>query len=245
LFGGIGSAREYTLLYTDSVGSDKNGAVRLASSFRIFIDDSGDPGFKFDKGSTRFFLIACVVFDNADAAEAASARMREIKRCFGWSIHHEAKFHTLRKDKLKVFLAEMAKLDFKIRAIVIDKPLIRNREMTSKKESFYNFAIKEVLARMDFIEDAVVRLDGHPGKKYQKQAVAYFRKAVNAKKHKIDDFKPVDSKKNELVQLADLVAGSIYHSLQDDKTDAADYLGLLKGRIDELWDFTGESRDQP
>jgi hypothetical protein len=217
----------------------------MAPGHRIFIDDSGCPGFKFDKGSTRFFLISCVVFGDPAVAEAASERMRELKKEFGWSIHHEAKFHTMRKDKLRVFLTEMAKFDFKIRAIVIDKSLIRNHELATKKESFYNFAIKEVLSRMDFIEDAIVRLDGQPGKQYQKQAIAYFRKAINAEKHKITDFKPVDSKKNDLVQLADLVVGSIYHSLQDDKTDAGDYLKLLETRIDELWDFAQESRDQP
>lgn len=30
----------------------------------VFIDDSGDAGFKLDKGSTPFFVIACVIFDD-------------------------------------------------------------------------------------------------------------------------------------------------------------------------------------
>ena len=27
----------------------------------VFIDDSGDPGFKLDRGSTPVFVIACVI----------------------------------------------------------------------------------------------------------------------------------------------------------------------------------------
>ncbi|MBI2315295.1 DUF3800 domain-containing protein [Candidatus Daviesbacteria bacterium] len=30
----------------------------------VFIDDSGDPGFKLDKGSTSHFIIACVIFED-------------------------------------------------------------------------------------------------------------------------------------------------------------------------------------
>lgn len=30
----------------------------------VFIDDSGDPGFKLDKGSSRFFVICSVIFDD-------------------------------------------------------------------------------------------------------------------------------------------------------------------------------------
>ncbi len=35
----------------------------------IFIDDSGDPGFKLKRGSSQLFVIACVIFDNPISAE--------------------------------------------------------------------------------------------------------------------------------------------------------------------------------
>lgn len=28
----------------------------------VFMDDSGDPGFKFEKGSTTHFIIAMIIF---------------------------------------------------------------------------------------------------------------------------------------------------------------------------------------
>ena len=36
----------------------------------VFIDDSGDPGFKLGKGSSLIFVIGCIVFD--DELEAAN-----------------------------------------------------------------------------------------------------------------------------------------------------------------------------
>ncbi|MBI2934194.1 MAG: DUF3800 domain-containing protein, partial [Chloroflexi bacterium] len=30
----------------------------------VFVDESGDLGFKFERGSTQFFTIALVVFEN-------------------------------------------------------------------------------------------------------------------------------------------------------------------------------------
>lgn len=35
----------------------------------VFLDDSGDPGFKLDRGSSAFFVIACVIFEDKLDAE--------------------------------------------------------------------------------------------------------------------------------------------------------------------------------
>ncbi len=38
----------------------------------IFIDDSGDTGIKFDRGSSRFFVISLLIFDDNLEAEKMS-----------------------------------------------------------------------------------------------------------------------------------------------------------------------------
>ena len=45
----------------------------------IFIDDSGDPGFKFDRGSSGYFIIAMVVFDDESEAERVAAAIKKLK----------------------------------------------------------------------------------------------------------------------------------------------------------------------
>ena len=46
----------------------------------IAIDDSGDPGLKTDKGSSRYFVIAAVVFLTDDDVEAAALRIEKFRQ---------------------------------------------------------------------------------------------------------------------------------------------------------------------
>jgi hypothetical protein len=203
----------------------------------VFIDDAGDPGFKFSRASSRYFVIACVIFDENTHAEATAERIRQFRAEKGWNKYHELKFYTMRKDVIKEVLAILTTCQFRIRAIVVDKYAVESHELKSKPNSFYNFIIKEVLARDNSLESAKVRIDGRAGKDYRRQAVAYFRRAVNQNSRKIADLKFAESHLNDLIQVADLVAGSIYRSRLEHKTDQLDYINILKPRIDEVWDF--------
>jgi hypothetical protein len=227
----------YTLIRIEKVrGVNKFMASHKTRSL-AFIDDAGDPGFKFDSGSSRYFVIACVIFANRESAEAVMTEMCELRRLFGWNKNHEFKFNKLRRADIKTSLAAIAEHTFTTHAAIVDKTLVQNHELKTKPASFYNFVIREVLARADTLENAKVRLDGNSSKAYKKQIVAYFKKAVNTQSRKIAGFDVVDSKKDDLVQLADLVVGSIYRSLQTDKTDRLDYLNIIRKRIDDIWYF--------
>jgi hypothetical protein len=64
----------------------------------VFIDDSGDPGFKFDKGSSTHFVIACIVFDDNLDAEETALKIKRLRRSLGWRDDHEFKFNKASKD---------------------------------------------------------------------------------------------------------------------------------------------------
>jgi hypothetical protein len=202
-----------------------------------FIDDAGDPGFKFSRASSRYFVIACVIFDENADAEATAQLIREFRAEKHWKPQHELKFHTMRKDVVKEFLTVIAGQKFRVRAVAVDKKLIQSRQLRTRQASFYNYVIKEVLSRDDSLTAASVKLDGEAGRQYKQQAVAYFRREVNRDGQKIAKFAFVDSSKNDLIQLADLVAGAIYRSRLAEKTDHEEYIAILKPRIEEVWDF--------
>lgn len=42
----------------------------------VFIDESGDTGFKVSKGSTQNFVVACVIFDDNLEAEKTSVAIK-------------------------------------------------------------------------------------------------------------------------------------------------------------------------
>lgn len=205
----------------------------------VFIDDSGDPGFKLDKGSSNHFVIACVIFNDPLDAEETALHIKKFRRDLGWSQEREFKFNKTKKSIIKELLEIVASCNFSIRAICVDKSLVRSDELKNKQDSFYNYAIKEVLSKSNKLALASVHLDGHSGREYKKSAITYLRREVNAKSRKIKKVKFVDSKTDNLVQLADLVAGSILRSTQQDKSDKNAYLDILtkNGRIDDVWYF--------
>lgn len=196
----------------------------------VFLDDSGDAGFK--GAASSHFVIACAIFMDDLVAEEASLIMRKYRREIGWSDDGEFKFAKTKKVYVKEVLRRVCKLDFEISAIVVDKSVVG----TGKTQNFYNHIIKELLIRLP-INDASVRIDGHAGTNYLRSACAYFRKNVNVQSHKISEVRYVDSKDNVLIQLADLVAGSIFRSTQTNKSDHADYLPIIKKRIGFIYQY--------
>ncbi|MDR1184641.1 MAG: DUF3800 domain-containing protein [Coriobacteriales bacterium] len=206
----------------------------------IFQDDAGDAGFKFKRGSSRYFVIACVIFDDPLDVEFASVGIRMFRRSLGWKDTHEFKFNKNCREDRTAFLKAVQNYNFKVRAIVIDKTLITDERLRKNGKLFYLTAIRDVLDHFgDRMDDAKVILDGEDVKGQTQKVRAFLRHALNTDKKRMRDFKPADSVKEVLVQLADMVAGSIYRSLQPDKTDFNDYLPLIESKIEDIWNCPG------
>lgn len=204
----------------------------------VFIDDAGDPGFKLDKGSSRHFVIACVIFDDNLDAEETALRIKRYRRSLNWRDDHEFKFNKASKAIRLGFLEVIKSCNFRVRAIVADKSVIRSPELRRNKNKFYNYMIKEVLSKSDgSIKNASIRLDGHEDRAYKKAATTYFRQQANPKGSVIKDMKFVNSKSDSLVQLADMVAGSILRGTQESKTDKDAYISAIKKRLEDVWYF--------
>ena len=84
------------------------------------------------------------------------------------------------------------------------------------------------------LKNASIKVDGGSGTDYSKRAISYVRRNANTKTGQIAEVKFADSKENVLVQLADLVASSIYRSTQVGKADHNDYIAILKKRVIEI-----------
>lgn len=204
----------------------------------VFIDDSGDPGFKLDKGSSTHFVIACVIFDDNLDAEETALKIKRLRRTLGWRDEHEFKFNKANRNIRLAFLNEIKGCKFRVRAIVADKLVIRSHDLRSNKEMLYNYMIKEVLMKSDgFIKNGRLRLDGHEDRAYKKAAKTYFRQHANPRGGLIKDMKFVNSKNDNLIQLADMIAGAILRTTQSRKTDSSIYYKAIAKRIEDIWYF--------
>ncbi|MBI4836967.1 MAG: DUF3800 domain-containing protein [Candidatus Portnoybacteria bacterium] len=205
----------------------------------VFIDDSGDPGFKIGKGSTEFFVISLVVFDDNLEAEKTAVAIKELRRKLGFPDDMEFKFHNSRKEVREKFLLAVNPFKFRIRSLVIDKSKIKSDELKNSKESFYSYFIKSALKYSNnSIFDASIKIDGSGDRIFRKSFLAYLWRELNSRQKKIvKNCKLVDSRGNVLIQMADMIAGSIGRSYRRDKKDAKIYRNIIKKHVDDEWPF--------
>lgn len=205
----------------------------------VFIDDSGDPGFKVGKGSSRTFVIALIIFDDELEAERTALKIKELRRKLTGKDVYEFRFNKCRKDWRCKFLKKVSSSNFKYRAIVFPKDVVYSRELRSNKESFYNYAIKTVLKHHGGrLRNARLRVDGHGNRELKRGFTAYLRRELNKPGQKVfQDLKFRDSRKDVLIQMADMVAGSLRRYYDQEKDDYKIYRNIILKRKDDEWVF--------
>lgn len=205
----------------------------------IFLDESGDPGFKTERGSSKFFVIALIIFDDDLEALKTQVRIRELRRALKLHDAYEFSFNRCSQEFRLRFLQAVASCKFRYRAIVISKEGVYSPELRRSKESFYNYAVKLVLKNNGgTIKNAKLRFDSHGERLLRRNLSAYLRREINTPSTRIfSDLKFRDSKADDLIQLADMVAGAIRRSFDDTKADAKEYRQVIRGREDDVWRF--------
>jgi hypothetical protein len=128
---------------------------------------------------------------------------------------------------------------FKYRAIVFPKNAIYGKQLLSNKESFYNYAVKTVLKHHGGrLKDAKLRVDGHGNRELRLSLKTYLRRELNRPGQRVfQDLRFRDSRKDVLIQLADMVAGSVRRFYDADKDDHEIYRGIILRRKDDEWVF--------
>ena len=205
----------------------------------VFIDDSGDAGFKFDGGSTKFFVITLVIFEDNLEAEKTAVAIKELRRKLGFPDDMEFKFSKSRPEIREQFLQAVVPFGFRIRALVVDKSLIKSDELKNNKNSFYSYIIKLALKHSGgTVINASVKIDGSGDRTFRTNFLSYLRRELNSKDCKIiENCRLVDSKSNVLIQMADMVAGTIRRSYGKDKTDGKQLKKIIGKHIDDEWPF--------
>ena len=83
-------------------------------------------------------------------------------------------------------------------------------------------------------------MDGHGNRELRRELLAYLRwqlQTVQSTAQTLKDIRTVDSKSDVLVQLADMVAGTIRRSSEGQKQDAVIYKKIIERRIEDEWNF--------
>lgn len=195
----------------------------------ITVDDSGDPGIKLGKGSSEYFVIASVFFEDDLDAEETALKIKRLRQKLNWQPGHEFKFRKTSPEIRKMFLSEVRNCKFDISLVVLNKnDVASNKEFRNDSSKLYNQVIlKSVQAFQSRLKSASIHIDGESGVAYRRSVRTYFRK--NLSKNAMKDLRHKDSRSDNLIQLADMIVGAARRSVERDKD--ASYLKIIKKRI--------------
>ncbi len=205
----------------------------------IFIDESGDAGFKISKGSSSYFVISLVIFDEELDAEETALKIKKLRKALNKSDKFEFKFNKCNRKLREEFLNEIRNCNFRIRSIVMDKEKIYSKHLRDLATDFYGFSLRMVLQHNGkTIKNAKIRIDGSGERKFRKQLTLYLRKYLNSSNKKIiKNLRFYDSKQNVLIQLADMIAGSIRRDFEKTTPDHNIYRKIIRKREEDAWEF--------
>ena len=201
----------------------------------VIIEESGDPGLK-NSNTTHLIIVAVIVADREKLTEL-NAAIDGFRAGLGWKELDEFKFSSTRKSVIIDLLKFVRRFEFEAYALAVDKTRIISPPQLSSKETLYHRAIKELLLRMTLTEPIII-IDGVADKKSAQQTRTYLRQALRQQGVEKCKISFVDSRKETIVQLADIIAGSVARSFDKDKADHNDYLKILGTKLKEIFDIT-------
>ena len=170
-----------------------------------------------------------MIFDDYDEADKAREIIREVMQ----RVRHkpEFKFSSCNATNKDEFFQAIRVCKFRIRYICVAKKAIYDDKLSSNPANFYNHTLKKII-QASALCNAKIRIDGDGNKKFNNALKKYI--TVGIQPGTVKSLKFIDSKKEELIQLADMVTGAIarpYNSRE--RSDFAKWKDLIKHKIDK------------
>jgi len=196
-------------------------------------DESGDVSFAFAKGASRHFVLAAV---GTDDPEALRRLVIDLRSRIGLPVQFEFKFNAMTPAMLRRFvLPALAGAEFNIWAVVADKRRLAEPFRMMRATDVYLFFVTELIRVIPEArrEGATLILDQfRPGY----QLLADLRRAMVARgiKRNLKRVLVRDSRDEYLIQVADLVAGSLMRMVAHDDPEAFD---CLRNKAQEIARF--------
>jgi hypothetical protein len=126
----------------------------------VFVDEAGDTGLKIEKGSSRYFIVTLLMFEDHEEAAAADTRISLLRRELGLPMEYEFHFNETPERIKGAFFDAIVPYNFFYFAIVINKAKLYGPGF-KVRESFYKYATSLVFENAkQYLSDAIVVFDG-------------------------------------------------------------------------------------
>lgn len=174
----------------------------------VYLDESGDTGLKFDRGSSRYFVVTLLLVQDLEPFHAA---LRQVRSTLRFSTGEEFKFAKSSTAAREAFLTAINSLPFQVRALIVDKYSLLHSP-TPKDETFYNYFVQLALNHEAVSEATLILDESFRGRRSQEGLRTYLRQMLNTQANapKLDKILYRRSHTDALLQVSDMVCGAIY-----------------------------------
>lgn len=180
----------------------------------IFLDESGDTGFQFQSGSSRYFVVVMVIFEQPVDAERVNAAIAALREELRLPRRYEFRFSTGAKTRIReAFFKALLPYPFHYRALVVNKELFLARHGRDAEYKLFESIVVELFLSAREIRDAALFVDRITGGDFEWRLNIFLRQKMKARGLRpVRKFKHVDSKENSLIQVADMISGAVFHA---------------------------------
>ena len=175
---------------------------------KIYVDWSGDPGFRFRRGSSELLLIAAVV------GGAQDFDLKPIRKILGLPEKHEFHYTKSHQDLRETFLRQIQELEFQVFILRVNKRILDPIFWRMRGPELLAIAISECVELLpeDLLNESSLTFDGTRIEKALRDA---FRKELSRKLQKrpvpvyLQKVSAIPASQSDGLQLADMLLGSV------------------------------------
>ena len=208
-----------------------------------YIDECGNFGFDFSAEDVSTHYTLCAVVVENTKLDALHKAVAQVKRDNGFA-NSEMKSSLIGNNyqRRNRIIAQLMGVDFRIVLLIADKRVfVDDSPLKNWKETFVKYLHKRLHLLLYHAYPKLKIIEDEFGSSEFQDS---FRKYVAANRPKPNllneyDFDYCNSKDELLVQLADIVGGSINKKLTD--TNSPDYFEMLKGKILVVEEFPNKN----
>ncbi len=202
-------------------------------TFTFAGDEAGDASLNFDRGASRYFVVAVIATQDADALRSV---LTSLRRSENLPENYEFHFNSLTSTRLREkTLTTLRNADFLSWALLVDKTTLpyHLRDLTGME--LYLYFVADLINRIpvEYRRKGTLILD-----EVGSANAALVKLKRTLKNHNVKhEFSRIffrRSRSEDLIQVADLVAGAIMR--RDSKNDSGAF-DLIENKMQNIFEF--------
>jgi hypothetical protein len=204
-------------------------------TFTFAGDEAGDASFNFGKGASRYFVVAVVATQDADRLRSVLTNLRK-RENFAESF--EFHFNALTSEKLREkTLIALRDADFIAWALIVDKTTVPLPLRAFSGMEFYLYFVAELIDRIpvEVRQKGTLILDEVGSANAALIQLKRMLKARNIR-HEFNRIFFRRSRSEDLIQVADLVAGAILRRDAKKDNEAFEY---IQDKLQAVFEYNG------